>query len=341
MRALHLIALILLFCAVGGASGHCQSSLPITETQQQRLQAAVEKAQSHWTVRGPKASKDVLDGQLEQAFSAALRDADPSLAPDIVGQAARKYVNREALTPELKEELNANRIAPRDDPAVRAELEKLRDAQADMEAKLLTEIGSLKSRIPERDVLKEEVGNAYQSAADQLAKTHPDDPDAQASLYKIKSEAGQQLDSESMHELFGPFEKRLEENQKRLSDLFAKTGLASPEINPATGHIDWEATSRKANAQLLKSEPRKSSLLSIPLATFAAVLLLAALAIRFFQTRRFSSVEVVETTEDPACYSTICPHCDWSHSQHWPPVSRTTITCKCCEKSFAPEWEQN
>jgi len=340
IRVFLLPALIVFFCTTGGPSGHCQSRSTMPEEVQQRLQAAWRKAKDDPTVRSLKEARDKLGDQLENAVSAVMRAADPSLAP-ISGPAARDYIFRDSLTPEQKEQLKADPMTPNDDTEVLAALEKARADAARLEAQIEEMRGMFAQLQPERDIAKkEQARNAYQSVADKLAKTDPDDPAALAAIYKMKSEAGQHLESETMHELFGPIERILEQNHKRLSDLFAKTGLASPEISSATGLIDWEATSRKAYARLQKSEPRKSSLLSVSLASLTAISLLAAIAIRLFQTRRLTSVEAVETTEKSPSYSTHCPHCDWSHSQLWQPFNSTPINCKCCGKSFEPAWEK-
>jgi hypothetical protein len=335
IRGFPFTALIVFFCAIGGPSGHCQSHLPMPEELQQRLQAAWEKARNDPTVRSLQKAKDALDDQLENAVSAAMRATDPSLAPIVVGPAARDFVFHESLTSGQKELLETDQMAPKGDPAVR---EKLRDVQA--------EVARLEARIEEmreRDVAKEEqeqARNAYQTVVDKLAKVDLDDRTASAAIYELKSEADQHLDSETIHELFGPVERRLEQNHKRLADQFAATALASPEIDSATGLVDWEATSKKAYAPLQRSEPGKSSLLSMPLASLAAISLLAAIAIRLFQPRRLAAVEEIEETVNFPSYSTICPHCDWSHSQPRQPVSGAPATCNCCGKSFAPVWEK-
>jgi hypothetical protein len=107
----------------------------LTPEEQQRLQAAREKAKDDPTVRSLKEAKAALDDQLENAVNAAMLAADPSLAPildkikEARGRAKEMRGKFESLTPEQKEQLKAARMSAKDDPAVQAAREKLRDAQ--------------------------------------------------------------------------------------------------------------------------------------------------------------------------------------------------------------------
>ena len=107
----------------------------LTPDEQQRLQAAREKAKNDPTVRSLKEAHDALEKQLETAMRAAMLSADSSLGPVLDKiKAARDRAKDmrgkfESLTPEQKQQLKAARSTAKDDPAVQAAREKMRDAQ--------------------------------------------------------------------------------------------------------------------------------------------------------------------------------------------------------------------
>jgi hypothetical protein len=107
----------------------------LTPDEQQRLQAAREKAKADPTVRSLKEAKDALEKQLETAMRAAMLAADPSLGPVLDKiKAARDRAKEmrgkfDSLTPEQKQQLKAARSVAKDDPAVQAAREKMRSAQ--------------------------------------------------------------------------------------------------------------------------------------------------------------------------------------------------------------------
>jgi membrane protein involved in colicin uptake len=107
----------------------------LTPDEQQRLQAAREKAKNDPTVRSLKEANDALGNQLEAAMRAAMLAADSSLAPvldkieEARDRAKKMRGNFESLTPEQKQQLKAARSAAKDDPAVQAAREKIRTAQ--------------------------------------------------------------------------------------------------------------------------------------------------------------------------------------------------------------------
>jgi len=107
----------------------------LTPDEQQRLQAAREKAKNDPTVRSLKEAHAALEKQLETAMHAAMLSADSSLGPvlDKIKAARDRAMDMrgkfESLTAEQKEQLKAARSAAKDDPAVQAAREKMRDAQ--------------------------------------------------------------------------------------------------------------------------------------------------------------------------------------------------------------------
>ena len=107
----------------------------LTPDEQQRLEAAREKAKNDPTVRSLKEANDALENQLDTAMRAAMLAADSSLAPvldkikEARDRAKEMRGNFESLTPEQKQQLKAARSAAKDDPAVQAAREKIRNAQ--------------------------------------------------------------------------------------------------------------------------------------------------------------------------------------------------------------------
>lgn len=107
----------------------------LTSDEQQRLQAAREKAKQDPTVRSLDEARKALNEQFENAMRAAMLAADPSLGPvlDKIKAArdrAKDMLGKfESLTPEQKQQLKAARSAAKDDPAVQAAREKMRSAQ--------------------------------------------------------------------------------------------------------------------------------------------------------------------------------------------------------------------
>jgi len=118
----------------GKKHGH-PSDANLTPDEQQRLQAAREKAKNDPTVRSLKEAHDAVGKQLETAMHAAMLSADSSLGPVLDKiKAARDRAKDmrgkfESLTPEQKRQLKAARSTAKDDPAVQAAREKMRDAQ--------------------------------------------------------------------------------------------------------------------------------------------------------------------------------------------------------------------
>ena len=111
------------------------SDAKLTPDEQQRLQAAREKAKNDPTVRSLKEANDALGKQLETAMRAAMLSADSSLGPVLEKiKAARDRAKDmrgkfESLTTEQKQQLKAARSAAKDDPAVQAAREKMKNAQ--------------------------------------------------------------------------------------------------------------------------------------------------------------------------------------------------------------------
>ena len=107
----------------------------LTPGEQQRLQAAREKAKNDPTVRSLKEANDALGKQLETAMRAAMLSADSSLGPVLDKiKAARDRAKDmrgkfESLTTEQKQQLKAARSTAKDDPAVQAAREKMQNAQ--------------------------------------------------------------------------------------------------------------------------------------------------------------------------------------------------------------------
>jgi hypothetical protein len=107
----------------------------LTPDEQERLQAAREKAKDDPTVRSLKEANDALKKQLETAMHAAMLSADSSLGPvlDKVKAARDRAKDMrgkfEALTPEQKKQLKAALSAAKDDPTVQAAREKMRNAE--------------------------------------------------------------------------------------------------------------------------------------------------------------------------------------------------------------------
>ena len=107
----------------------------LTPDEQERLQAAREKAKNDPTVRSLEEARKALNEQFETAMRAAMLSADSSLGPVLDKiKAARDRAKDmrgkfESLTPEQKKQLKAARSAAKDDPAVQAAREKMRNAE--------------------------------------------------------------------------------------------------------------------------------------------------------------------------------------------------------------------
>ena len=107
----------------------------LTPEERERLAAAREKADTNSTVQSLRAAKQQLDEQLANAMRAAMLAADPSLGPTLDKiKAARDRAKDmrgkfESLTPAQKKQLKAARSAAKDDPAVQAAREKMRNAE--------------------------------------------------------------------------------------------------------------------------------------------------------------------------------------------------------------------
>ncbi|MFZ4484718.1 MAG: sensor histidine kinase, partial [Chthoniobacterales bacterium] len=106
----------------------------LTRDEAKRLGDARRKAEEDSTVRSLLEAKRAIDKQLEAAMSAAILAADPSLAPVIEkvknarGRAEGMRDRFKSLTQEQRDALKTARDAAKDDPAVVAAREKLKQA---------------------------------------------------------------------------------------------------------------------------------------------------------------------------------------------------------------------
>ncbi|MFM8719944.1 MAG: hypothetical protein ACKOFH_10520 [Chthoniobacterales bacterium] len=107
----------------------------LTPEEHQKLSAAREKAKDDPTVRSLHEAKQKVEEQLANAMRAAMLAADPSLGPtlDKIKEARDRAKDMrdkfESLTPEQRQQLKSARQKAKDDPAVQAAREKMRDAQ--------------------------------------------------------------------------------------------------------------------------------------------------------------------------------------------------------------------
>lgn len=107
----------------------------LTPEEHQKLSAAREKAKDDPTVRSLHETKQKLEEQLANAMRAAMLAADPSLGPtlDKIKEARERAKDMrdkfESLTPEQRQQLKSARQKAKDDPAVQAAREKMRDAR--------------------------------------------------------------------------------------------------------------------------------------------------------------------------------------------------------------------
>lgn len=114
---------------------HGSGGADLTPDERQRLDAAREKASADPTVRSLSEAKKSLEEQLANAMRAAMVAADPSLLPTLDkikesrDRAKEMRDNFQSLTPEQKQQLKAARSAAKEDPAVQAAGEKIRDAE--------------------------------------------------------------------------------------------------------------------------------------------------------------------------------------------------------------------